>query len=156
MGFSVSVSAAIIFISFLIAATTLYTAWDNSHSNIQAAREEWYELRLSQVHFDVGDVSVIPLNSTDVNVTFKYLGQTIGGTVDVLHNGTYVSSVDLGYLIPNNIYTVTVIGGADTSGAVNYVTLGFNNGCILLVEYHYNQTNYVVDGYSIQCPVEVS
>lgn len=110
MGFSVSASTAIIFISFLIAASTLYTAWENSYSNVQAAREDWYELRLSQVHFDVGDVSITASGSSDVSVSFKYLGQTISGTVVVLHNGTYVSSVNLGYLIPNNYYTITVTG----------------------------------------------
>ncbi|NJE47511.1 flagellar protein [Thermococcus sp. GR7] len=158
MGFSVSASTAIIFISFLIAASTLYTAWENSYSNVQAAREDWYELRLSQVHFDVGDVSITASGSSDVSVSFKYLGQTISGTVVVLHNGTYVSSVNLGYLIPNNYYTITVTGRADTSGAINYATFGFDNGCMLLVEYYYDSAKlaYIVNGYSTQCPMEVS
>ncbi|QDA31869.1 flagellar protein [Thermococcus indicus] len=158
MGFSVSASAAIIFISFLVAATTLYTAWDNSYANVQAAREDWYNLRLSQVHFDVGNVGVVASGTSDVTVTFTYMGQTITGNVVVLHNGSYASSADLGYLIPNDNYAVTVNGGADTSGIANYAALGFDNGCILLVTYHYDTATgeYVTDAYSVQCPLEVS
>ncbi|ASI99660.1 flagellar protein [Thermococcus celer] len=157
MGFSVSASAAIIFISFLIAASTLYTAWDNSYSSVQAAREDWYSLRLSQLHFDVELLGFL-YNSTDVIITFEYLGQTISGNVVVLHNGTYVSSVDLGYLIPNNNYTITVKGGADESGATNTLVLAFDNGCIWGMTYYYNSTNSVYDvtGISTQCPTEVS
>jgi flagellar protein FlaF len=158
MGFSVSASAAIIFISFLIAASTLYTAWDSSYSNVRAAQDEWYELSLSRLHFNLNNVGVTASGTSDVNVTFRYLGQSISGGITILHNGGYVSTVDLGYLIPGNDYTVTVASGADTSGNLNYVLLGFDNGCTLIVSYHYNTTNsnYVVDGYAIQCPTEVS
>ena len=158
MGFSVSASAAIIFISFLVAASTLYTAWDNNYTDVQAAQEEWYNLRLSQVHFDVGNVTVAASGTSDVAVAFTYLGQTLNGNLAVLHNGVYVSSVNLGYLLPNSDYTVTVTNGADTSGATNYATLVFDNGCILLVSYHYDSgsSSYVVDGYSTQCPTEVN
>ncbi len=143
----------------MIAASTLYTAWDNSYSSVQAAREDWYSLRLSQLHFDVELLGFL-YNSTDVIITFEYLGQTISGNVVVLHNGTYVSSVDLGYLIPNNNYTITVKGGgADESGATNTLVLAFDNGCIWGgMTYYYNSTNSVYDvtGISTQCPTEVS
>ncbi|RLF87556.1 flagellar protein [Thermococci archaeon] len=159
MGFSVSASAAIVFISFLIAVGTLYTAWDNTYSEVQAAREFWYSLKLSQLNFKIGDVSVSPsTNNSNVDLTFKFLGQTIPGRVDILHNGVYVDFTDLNYLIPGNDYTVTIPGGADTSGSSNQVVLAFDNGCTLLVTYHYDTANgvYVVDSASTQCPVEVS
>ncbi|CAI1493189.1 Putative archaeal flagellar protein F [Thermococcus nautili] len=158
MGFSVSASAAIIFISFLMVAGTLYTAWDNTYTNVQAAQEYWYEMRLSRLHFDVSDISVTASGTSDIDVTFKYRGQTLTGGIAILHNGDYVSSVDLGYLIPGKSYTVTVTNGADTSGNTNYVLLGFDNGCTLLIEYYYDTgtSTYKVGPYYIQCPTEVS
>ncbi|CAB50395.1 flagellar protein [Pyrococcus abyssi] len=155
MGFSVSASAAIILISFLVGLGTLYVAWENSYLEVQAAKEFWYSLRSSQLHFDVGNVSVSYVNATHVDVTFTYLGQTLEGKIDVLHNGIYVSSVDVSYLIPGASYTITVPGG-DTSGSLNHLTLAFNNGCITIIAYHYNGTAYVVDSVSIQCPLGVS
>ncbi|WP_297469136.1 flagellar protein [Thermococcus sp.] len=158
MGFSVSASAVIIFISFLMAASTLYIAWDNAYTDVQAAQEYWYEMSLSRLHFNIDNVSVIASGTSDVNITFRYLGQSISGGITILHNGNYVSTVDLGYLIPDNNYTVTVTNGADTSGSTNYVLLGFDNGCTLLVSYYYNTTSskYVVADYAIQCPMGVS
>ncbi|ASJ17477.1 flagellar protein [Thermococcus chitonophagus] len=156
MGFSVSASAAIIFISFLIAVGTLYTAWDNSYNEVQAAREFWYSLKLSQLNFKIGEVSVYNISATDVDVKFQFLGQTIPGDVDVIYNGAYVASVDLGYLIPGNDYAVTIPNGADTSGSLNYATLAFDNGCLLIITYYYNGSSYIVNSSSTQCPVEVN
>ncbi|AEC52096.1 putative flagella-related protein [Pyrococcus sp. NA2] len=155
MGFSVSASAAIIFISFLVSLGTIYIVWENSYSEVQAAREFWYSLRNSQLHFNVGNVTVSPYNTTHVYVNFTYLGQTLDGKIDVLHNGIYVSSVDVSYLIPGESYSI-IVPGADTSGSLNHLTLAFDNGCITLVAYYYNGAAYTINSVSIQCPLEVS
>ncbi|AFK22199.1 archaeal flagellar protein FlaF [Pyrococcus sp. ST04] len=143
-----------------MAAATLYSAWDSSYSDVQDARDFWFSLRISQAHFNIGQVSISPVSgsTTNITLTFQYLGQTLYGNIDIIHNGTYVSFLNLGWLVPNNNYTVTITNGADTSGSLNNVVLAFANGCQLIVTYHYDTTNevYVVDGKSVQCPAEVS
>ncbi|WP_048058242.1 flagellar protein [Pyrococcus yayanosii] len=155
MGFSVSASAAIIFISFLLALGALYVAWENSYSEVVSAKDYWYSLRLSQINFKIGSISILPYNTTHVNLTFVFEGQTIPGNVDIIFNGIYSNSVDFNYLIPGDSYSL-LFPGADTSGNLNHVSLAFANGCQLIITYHYNGTNYVIDSSSTQCVMEVS
>ncbi|EEB74197.1 flagellin FlaF [Thermococcus sp. AM4] len=166
MGFSVSASAAIIFISFLIAATTLYTAWDNSYNNVQAAQEDWYNLRVSQVHFSI---NVIDLNRVDIDgdgyddleIDFTYGGIPTKTVIDVLLDGVYhnrVTSSKLKYLIPGNSYAIYVQNGVPDTNS-HRVILAFKNGCKLIIQYHYSTTqgDVVLDSQPVTtCPVEVS
>lgn len=165
MGFSVSASAAIIFISFLVAATTLYTAWDNSYTKVQAAREDWYSLYISRIHFDV---KVVNLNRVDIDgdgyddleINFTYEGNPMKGVIDVLLDGKYhhrATSSTLEYLLPGNTYVLYVQNGVPDTNQ-HRVVLAFKNGCELLIAYHYSttQSEVVLDSQAVICPVEVS
>jgi flagellar protein FlaF len=174
MGFSVSASAAIIFISFLIAASTLYTAWDNSYSNVQAAREEWYNLRLSQLNTLVdlnATLGTFIVGSTTYNVTW-YL-QDSGITMNVrewssIYDGYYrtiynVSDDNVGFL---RDYTYVLPGETVLLNVTNIpldqtqhnLTVIFENGCWLGISWHYDSTDRTVhlDGLATSCPTEVS
>ena len=165
MGFSVSASAAIIFISFLIAATTFYTAWDNSYTNVQAAREDWYNLRISQLHFDVNvvDLNLVDIDgdgNDDLEIDSTYEGNPTKTIIDVLLDGWYyerATSSTLEYLLPGNTYVLYVQNGVPDTNQ-HRVVLAFKNGCELLITYHYStiQSDVVLDSQAVTCPVEVS
>jgi len=177
MGFSVSASAAIIFISFLIAATTLYTAWDNSYSDVRAAQEDWYSLKLSQLNtlssLDIKKSSV----RTGTNDKGEYYNLTLaiksnGVTLYVPHwSGTYDGKLitlysvdddnvgfisDYTYLLPGDSVqlNVTYIPRDETQHTLNVV---FGNGCWVRFNWYYNTTdNTVYVNTSRGCPTEVS
>ncbi len=172
MGFSVSASAAIIFISFLIAASTLYTAWDNSYNNVQAAREDWYNLRLSQLNtlFDLNaTLGNVTVGSTTYNITW-YLRDS-GITMDVRHwssiyDGYYktiynVSDDNVGflenytYVLPGETLLLNVTNIPLTQTRHN-LTVVFENGCWLHLSWHWNGSIILLDDDSRGCPTEVS
>ncbi|NJE47989.1 flagella [Thermococcus sp. 9N3] len=178
MGFSVSASAAIIFISFLMVAGTLYTAWDNTYTNVQAAQEYWYEMRLSQLN------TLSSLNAKNSSVSTgtdssgnQYYNLTLaiqsnGVTLYVPHwSGTYDGKLitlynidddnvgflsDYGYLLPGNSVqlNVTYIPLDETKHTLK---ITFGNGCWVMFDWYYNTTNNVVYvNTSRGCPTEVS
>ena len=174
MGFSVSASAAIIFISFLVAASTLYTAWNNSYSNVQAAREDWYNLRVSQLNTlidlngTVGTATIDNVNNL-YNVTL-YI-QDYGPTMYVkgwsaVYDGYYrtiynVSDDDVGFL---DDYTYVLPGETLLLNVTNIplnqdqhnLTVVFDNGCWLRVSWYYNGSTVLVTNRANGCPTEVS
>jgi len=174
MGFSVSASAAIIFISFLIAASTLYTAWDNSYNNVQAAREDWYNLRLSQLNtfLDLNaTLGSAAIGNTTYNVTWyiqdngitmnaNYWNSIYDGYYKTIYN---VSDDNVGFL---ENYTYVLPGETVLLNVTNIpldqtkhnLTVVFENGCWLRISWHYNSTDGVVyvDSRATGCPTEVS
>lgn len=163
MGFSVSASAAIIFISFLVAASTLYSAWDNSYSKVQAAREDWYSLRLSQLHFGVKVQSLARVdsdgdgNSDDLEVVLLNNGTTVRALIDVIDDGVYLGSLDEGYLLPGGNITYYVTNAlVDTNTHTQLVV--FPNGCSVWFKYQYQSTAPGVSllASATYCPTEVS
>lgn len=174
MGFSVSASTAIIFISFLMAAATLYDAWDNSYSNVQAAREDWYELRLSRLSTSVGLneggwAYVVNQTSGVYNVTF-YI-QNFGNTLYIPHwsgiyDGDYITLYDATddnvgwvsdytYLLPGEVAEITITD-IPLNGTQHTLKLVFGNGCWLMLSWHDNGTDVLLDFESSGCPMEVS
>ncbi|GAB6134691.1 flagella [Thermococcus henrietii] len=173
MGFSVSASAAIIFISFLMMAGTLYTAWDNAYANVQAAREYWYNLKLSQLN----TLSSLNAKNSSVSTGTTYYNITLairsnGITLYVPHwSGTYdgklvtlynVNDDNVGflsnytYLLPGGevLLNVTYIPLDSTHHTLNVV---FGNGCWVRFNWYYNTTtNSVYVTTSRGCPTEVS
>ena len=153
MGFSVSASAAIIFISFLVAASTLYTAWDNSYTNVQAAQEDWYSLRLSWIHSDVG-VSSITSDGENVTVYFVNNGTTLSAKhLNILRDGTYSSTLDLNYLLPGDTIGIVHYYVSDGTHAFTYV---FDNGCELRFEFTKSGTSIALNNQEWYCPTEVN
>ena len=172
MGFSVSASAAIIFISFLIAASTLYTAWDNSYNNVQAAREDWYNLRLSQLNtfLDLNaTLGGVTIGSTTYNITW-YI-QDNGITMDArdwssIYDGYYktiynVSDDNVGflenytYVLPGETLLLNITNIPLTQTRHN-LTVVFENGCWLYLSWHWNGSTILLDADSRGCPTEVS
>ncbi|WP_297553097.1 flagella [Thermococcus sp.] len=178
MGFSVSASAAIIFISFLMVAGTLYTAWDNAYANVQAAQEYWYEMRLSQLNtlssLDAENSSVSTGTDSGGNQYYNLTLaiQSNGVTLYVPHwSGTYDGKLvtlnnvdddnvgflsDYGYLLPGNSIqlNVTYIPLNENEHSIK---ITFDNGCWLLINWYYNTTEKVVYvNTSRGCPMEVS
>ncbi|BAD84234.1 archaeal flagella-related protein F [Thermococcus kodakarensis KOD1] len=173
MGFSVSASAAIIFISFLIAASTLYTAWDNTYTTVQAAREDWYELKLSQLNTLVGlNASV---GEYSVSITNGYYNVTLyiqnsGDTLYVsgwsaIYDGKYATIYDVSddnvglldyrpYLLPSESVPINVTN-IKSDSTVHNLTVVFENGCWLRMSWHYTGSSVVLDGTSEGCPAEV-
>jgi flagellar protein FlaF len=163
MGFSVSASAAIIFISFLVAASTLYTAWDNSYTNVQAAREGWYSLRESQLHFNAEMTYLERLDadgdgySDDLRVDFVYAGTQQLGNIDIMIDGSYIRELDFDYFIPGSTYTYYIYNAFPDANP-HYVYQAFDNGCILWFEYQYSSsgTGVTLLAEGTYCPTEVS
>ena len=174
MGFSVSASAAIIFISFLIAASTLYTAWDNTYTNVQAAREYWYDLKTSRINTLVGLNATLSTYAVDngantYNVTF-YI-QNSGNTQYLPHwsgiyDGKYVTlynvsddnvgwDSDYTYLLPSETANLTVADITLDSTQHN-LTIVFGNGCWLRLSWYYNGTTVLLAPPAKGCPTEVS
>lgn len=170
MGFSVSASAAIIFISFLVAVSTLYTAWDNSYSSVQAAREDWYSLRESQLHFYpyVAALNLVDRdndgNNDDVQVVIVYRGTPIDNGIDIVVDGVYRTrlypayggTLVAEYLIPSGVYVWYFIDGADTAGESYQIYQTFANGCTLWFQYQFNGTDVNLLDQGTYCPTEVS
>ncbi|WP_010477653.1 flagellin [Thermococcus zilligii] len=173
MGFSVSASAAIIFISFLIAASTLYTAWDSSYSDVQAAREDWYNLRLSQLNTLVGLDSSLGVyrhsSGTDYyNVTF-YIKNS-GLTMHVpdwsgVYDGKYVTLKDVNddnvgfignytYVLPGETLLLNVTR-IPLNQSQHTLTIVLENGCWLRLSWHWNGSTVLLDGQSKGCPAGV-
>jgi flagellar protein FlaF len=165
MGFSVSASAAIIFISFLIAVSTLYTAWDNSYSNVQAAREDWYSLRESQIYFNINvtNLNLVDIDgdgADDLEVVFEYRGQSTRTHIDIILDGRYhehITSSDLKYLIPGITYVLEIQDGVPDTNTHSAV-ISFGNGCSEKIVYHYGTiaNDVILDSQVVYCPLEVS
>jgi len=173
MGFSVSASAAIIFISFLMVAGTLYTAWDNAYANVRAAREYWYNLRMSQLStlsaVD-GRLSSFSNTTTYYNVTFAV--EDGGVTLYAPHwsgvyDGRYVTVYDVGddgvgllssytYVLPGDTVLLNVTK-IPLDESVHNLTVVFGNGCWVRFSWYYNTTSKAVHvSHSTGCPAEVS
>ncbi|MBP1910942.1 flagellin [Thermococcus stetteri] len=179
MGFSVSASAAIIFISFLIAASTLYTAWDNTYTTVQAAREEWYDLKLSQLNTNVDLNSTLGLatlyrqGTTVVSYDLTLYIHNFGSTLYApywsgVYDGKFVTLYDINddnvgfaqdytYVLPGedielNITNIT----ADST--LHNLTLTFENGCWLRISWYYNTNgqSVYIEARGKGCPTEVS
>lgn len=173
MGFSVSASAAIIFISFLIAAGTIYTAWSNSYANVQAAREDWYALRLSQLNtlFSLNaGLSRFSNTTTYYNVTFaiRNNGVTLYAPHwSAVYDGSYVTLYnvsddnvgflgDYTYVLPGSSVLINVTR-IPLNSEVHNLTVVFGNGCwVRLTWYYSSATKGVVANVSRGCPVGVS
>lgn len=172
MGFSVSASAAIIFISFLIAASTLYTAWDNTYTSVQAAREDWYELKLSQLSTNVdlnSSLGVWNDNGTAYNITLFI--RNFGPTMYVPHwSGVYDGKLvtlynvnddnvgfleDYTYVLPGNDLRLNVTNIA-LDNTLHNLTLIFENGCWVTMRWYYNGTTVLIEDSEKGCPTEVS
>jgi len=169
MGFSVSASAAIIFISFLIAATTLYTAWDNSYSEVRAAQEDWYEKKLSQLNTLVNASIGAAIADNYYNVTFHI--ENLGMTQylphwSAIYDGSYVTIYnvsddnvgflsDYTYLLPSQVVYLNVTN-IPLNTTEHSLMVTFGNGCWLRLSWHYNGTDVVLDSESRGCPTEVS
>lgn len=96
MGFSVSGSAAIIFLAAFISFGILYTSAYNSYERIDAAEDDKANQLLAQQNTEIEIVAVETDTGTDtVNVTVKNTGSTevsVNDT-DLLLDGTYQDSV---------------------------------------------------------------
>ncbi|ASJ02562.1 hypothetical protein A3L09_04465 [Thermococcus profundus] len=164
MGFSVSASAAIIFISFLVAAGTLYSAWDSSYSNVQAAREDWYSLRISQMYFNVNVVSLSrgdydnDGSADDLEVVLGNNGTTVRALFDVIDDGIYIGNLDRGYLLPGGNLSYVVVNALVDTTNVHNETVSFPNGCIVWFAYQYSSTapGVTLVSSATYCPTEVS
>lgn len=180
MGFSVSASAAIIFISFLMVAVTLYNAWDNVYAEVQAAQKEWYDRKLSQMYAYI-DVNVSAVNNYTVNnVSYYSVGfsfQNRGNTQYVpywsgVYDGNYVTLYNLNddgvgwvsdytYLLPGETVVLT-IQDIPLDGEHHTLKIVLDNGCWLLVEWHDYFDNDMgkywvsLDSISRGCPTEVN
>jgi len=172
MGFSVSASAAIIFISFLMVAGTLYTAWDNAYARVQAAQEDWYSLRLNQLNtLSSLNAELSSLRNTTTYYNLTLAIQNNGVTTYVPHwNGVFDGRVvtlynisddnvgflsDYTYLLPgeNALLNVTHIPLNENPHTLNVV---FGNGCWIMFDWYYNTTtNTVHIVISRGCPTEV-
>ncbi|ALM75359.1 hypothetical protein [Thermococcus barophilus] len=151
MGFSVSASAAILFTSILLMASTLYITWENTYYQIMDARSYWYDLKESQLHFNAKVTSLAAVG-TDLEVNFTYLGPSIDGKFDVIFDGSYNQTVTTyRYLIPNVEYTYTIPGGTSDTN-VHSVVQAFANGCVLKFQYQYNGTAVNLLSQSVYCP----
>ncbi|NJE60323.1 flagella [Thermococcus sp. 21S7] len=172
MGFSVSASAAIIFISFLLAASTLYAAWDNSYSNVRAAQDDWYELKVSRLNTLLGlnaSLGSVSWGSGYYNLTLYV--QNSGETQYLPHwsgvyDGDYVTLYNISddnvgwaenytYLLPGETANLNVTNVGE-DGKLHNLTIIFANGCWLRLSWHYNGTAVLLDGQSRGCPTEVS
>lgn len=178
MGFSVSASAAIIFISFLMVAVTLYNAWDNVYAEVQAAQEDWYNLKLSQLNtlssLDIQKSSVstgtgssgdyynltLAIQSNGVTLYVPHWSGTYDGKLVTLYNvdddNVGFLSNDYTYLLPGDSVqlNVTYIPLNETRHTLNVV---FGNGCWVRFSWYYNTTdNAVYVNTSRGCPTEVS
>ncbi|ACS34041.1 hypothetical protein [Thermococcus gammatolerans] len=175
MGFSVSASAAIIFISFLIAAATLYTAWDNSYNNVQAAQEDWYNRRISQLNTlvslnaSLGSATIDNANGY-YNVTFHIQNSGVTQYLpywSVVYDGEYrtiynVSDDNIGfisdytYLFPSQVAYLNVTR-IPLNTEEHSLVITFGNGCWLRLIWHYNGTDVLLDATPQRgCPTEVS
>lgn len=97
MGFSVSGSAAIIFIAAFVGFGILYTSAYNSFELVDTALDDKEAQLLGQQNTDI-EIVAVETNTTDstVNVTIENTGaseMTVGDT-DLLINGTYRDSVN--------------------------------------------------------------
>lgn len=161
MGFSVSASAAILFTSILLMASTLYITWENTYYQIMDAKSYWYNLRESQLHFNakISSLSAVDVDNDgldDLEVNFTYLGTPIDGTFDVIFDGGYNQTVNTyKYLIPNAGYSYTIINGVKDTN-IHTVVQTFANGCVLKFKYQYNGTVVNLLSESVYCPTEVS
>ncbi|WP_297417057.1 flagella [Thermococcus sp.] len=174
MGFSVSASAAIIFISFLVAASTLYTAWDNSYTNVQAAREDWYNLKLSQLNTLVdlnGTLGAASIDDTDKVYNVTLYIEDYGSTMYVkgwsaVYDGYYrtiynVSDDNVGflknytYVLPGDTLLLNVTNIPLDSTHHN-LTVIFDNGCWLRIGWYYNGSAVLITDRENGCPTEVS
>ncbi|WP_457752872.1 flagellar protein [Thermococcus sp.] len=151
MGFSVSASAAILFTSILLMASTLYITWENTYYQIMDAKSYWYKIRESQLHFNA-KISSLAAVGTDLQVNFTYLGTPIDGVFDVIFDGTYNQTVaSYPYLIPNVEYSYVISGGTSDTLTHNVVQ-AFANGCVLKFQYQYNGTTVNLLSQSVYCP----
>lgn len=96
MGFSVSGSAAIIFLAAFVGFGILYTSAYNSFELVDTALDDKEAQLLGQQNTDI-EIVAVETNTTDstVNVTVENTGAseiTVGDT-DLLLNGTYQESV---------------------------------------------------------------
>lgn len=91
MGFSVSGSAAIIFLAAFVCFGILYTTAYNSFERFDAAQDERAEQLLEQRNTEVEIVDVDTTNSNYLNVTVNNTGSTTlhVNETDILFNGTY-------------------------------------------------------------------
>lgn len=171
MGFSVSASAAIIFISILLAASTLYSAWDNSYTRVQAAREDWYDLKLSQLNTFVdlnSSLGSVSIGVATYNITL-YI-QNYGPTLYVPHwtgvyDGNLITLSDVGddgigflgdytYVLPGESIQLNVTNIA-LNNNVHRLYIFFENGCWVAFSWYYDNTNVQVRT-GRGCPTEVS
>ncbi len=96
MGFSVSGSAAIIFIAAFVGFGMLYTSAYNSFELVDTALDDKEAQLLGQQNTDI-EIVAVEMNDTDstLNVTVENTGAseiTVGNT-DLLVNGTYREAV---------------------------------------------------------------
>ena len=91
MGFSVSGSAAIIFIAAFVSFGLLYSAAYNSYERIDAAEDDRVERILDRQNTELQIVDVETNDSNFVNVTVDNTGATTLHVTDtdILMNGTY-------------------------------------------------------------------
>ena len=171
MGFSVSASAAIIFISFLMAASTLYIAWDNAYTDVQAAQEYWSSLRISQLNTLISlnsSIGTYKNTSTYYNVTFHIRDSGITMYVpdwSGVYDGKLVtlSNVkddnvgflkDYTYVIPGDVLYLNVTY-IPLQNDTHNLTLVFGNGCWLRLSWQWNGNRVVLTGLDRGCPTEV-
>ncbi|WP_052696218.1 hypothetical protein [Palaeococcus ferrophilus] len=153
MGFSVSASAAIIFISFLMAAATVYNAWDNVYAQIKDAESFENNLQLSWVHSRVEIVSITS-DGTDVTVDYINNGTTLSARyLNIFRDGVYSSTLDWDYFLPGEINGIIHSSVSDGSHVFEYV---FDNGCVLRFNFTKSGTSVTLNNQQWYCPTEVS
>ncbi|MFB6073220.1 MAG: fla cluster protein FlaF [Halobacterium sp.] len=113
MGFSVSGSAAILFIAAFVSVGILYSAAYNGYERVQEADDRHGErvLERRNTHIDVVNTTYVTYKNADdqltVNVTNNGTTSLSVNETDLLVDGTFVSR--------DNYYSWNVAGQSDTS-----------------------------------------
>ncbi|AFN03123.1 flagella [Pyrococcus furiosus DSM 3638] len=171
MGFSVSASAAIIFISFLGAAITLYAAWDSAYADVKSAQEFWYDLKISQMSTDFtynetpGHVYFSP-TTYSITLVLINTGRTLYAPYwSGVYDGRYITlynvsddnvgfSENYTYILPGDYFQIT-IANIPRDTTTHNLTITVENGCWFRLSWYYDGTTVLVLPIQRGCPTEV-
>ncbi|MDK2869882.1 MAG: archaeal flagellar protein FlaF [Pyrococcus sp.] len=173
MGFSVSASAAIIFISFLGAAITLYAAWDSAYADVKSAQEFWYDLKVSQMSTDIVYNSTpwyVFFSPTTYNLTLVLIntGRTLYAPYwSGVYDGNYITlynvsddnvgfSENYTYILPGDYFQINIVN-IPLNTVTHNLTITLENGCWVRLSWYYDEQDRAVFVRPIQkgCPTEV-
>ena len=119
MGFATSITTAVLFLSILIIATSVYPVLFDSYRTIQESLDDKHRIRVDQLNTEVNITSIDDLTPDTITITISNQGTTVlnasrsSVVVDGIYK-TYSASPD-GYWMPlkNALFTVDAITSTD-------------------------------------------